>query len=104
MAIGDCRITLSQHDGDVGDKVRVTALFYDASDELTDPTAATMSSRDPDGTEATLTATHAGTGTYYADVAIDASGRWWFRAVGTGAIEAAAEKSLLIRASAFDSP
>jgi hypothetical protein len=49
-----------------------------------------------------MTASHPSTGVYSAEVTIDESGRWWFRAEGTGAIVAAAEKSLLIRATAFD--
>jgi hypothetical protein len=104
MAHGDCRITLSQYDGDIGDKVRVTASFYDADGELADPTTVVIKARDPSDNEATITNSKSSTGVYVADQVIDESNRWWFRAVGTGAIEAAAEKPLLIRASAFDSP
>lgn len=104
MAFGDCRLSLSQHDADIGDKVRVTATFYDGDDDLAAPTAVVISARDPSGNEAALSSSTSSTGVYVADLAIDESGRWWFRAVGTGAVEAAAEKSLLVRATAFDSP
>jgi hypothetical protein len=103
MAYGDCRIELSQVDGDIGDVMRITARFYDADGELAD-TSATIKARDPSGNEVALSVSTTGTGVYVADQSIDESGRWWFRAAGTGAIEAAAEKSLLIRNSGFDSP
>jgi hypothetical protein len=104
MAIGDCTVTLNQYDGDIGDKIRITATFVNSADVATDPTTTTIIARDPSDNEASLSVTSTVVGTHWAEVSIDESGTWWFRAKGTGAIEAAQERPFVVRASAFDSP
>jgi hypothetical protein len=105
MAIGDCKIGLSQlNDADIGDLVRVTASFIDSSGALADPTSAEIIARSPTGSEQSLSVTKLSTGIYYAEQSIDEENTWWFRAKGAGAVEAAAERSLHVRATAFDSP
>lgn len=101
MGIGDCRIALSQHDGDVGDRVGLTIGFFDEDGAPADPSSVTVGARDPSGNESQLSYTQESTGVYLASALIDESGRWWFRAVGSGAIDAAADSSILIRATEF---
>jgi len=104
MAIGNCSISLSQLDADIGDLIRVTASFTDSAGALADPTAVAILARSPSGTELPLSVTNQSTGIYYAEHSIDEEDTWWFRAKGTGDIEDAAERMLHVRATAFDSP
>lgn len=104
MAIGDCVITLSQQDADIGDLVRITARFTDADNEPADPTSVSILVREPNGNESTMSVSNPSVGVYYAEQSIDASNCWWFRAKGTGTIEAAVERVLMVRATGFDAP
>lgn len=104
MATGNCSISLSHLDADIGDLVRVTASFTDSSGELANPTSVAILSRSPSGAELSLNVTSQGTGIYYAEHNIDECDTWWFRAKGTGDIEDAAERRLHVRATAFDAP
>ncbi len=104
MAIGGCRVELSQYDGDIGDLVRVTAYFTNSSDVATDPGVVTILVRDPSDNEASISVTSTVTGTHWAEQSIDEAGTWYFRCKGTGTVEAAGERQLVIRASALASP
>jgi len=103
MAIGDCAIELSQLDADIGDLVRITASFVDLAGAPSDPTSIAILARSPSEAEQSLSVTKQSVGVYYAEQSIDEENTWWFRAYGTGAIEAAAERSLHVRATSFDS-
>lgn len=87
---------------DVGDLIRLTATFTDANGDAVDPTTVSFSIRDPSGNLATVTyaaadITKSGTGVYFYDLSIDEVGYWVWRAVGTGAGEAAGEDTIEIR-------
>lgn len=105
--------TSSLHSYDIGDVVRLgnhstntdTAAFSDASGVVTDPTVVTLALKKPDGTTTTYTYNGApalskeSTGRYYVDVPLTDAGRWYYRLVGTGTVQAAAEGVLNVRIS-----
>jgi hypothetical protein len=85
---------------DVGDAIRLSAVFYDEDGAPIDPTVITLKVKDL--VPATLTYVY-GTdaevikdrvGHYHADLTITGSGDgyWWFRWTGTGAAVAAEEE------------
>ena len=92
---------------DPGDGTTITAEFRNGSDVLTDPTTITFQIRRGEdaieeyvyGTDAEVVRDAAGQ--YHLDYVLPAEGRWHYRAVGTGAVSAAAEGVLVVRNSAF---
>lgn len=103
---------------DIGDVVRfgnysgaaAADAFKTLAGTATDPTAVTLTIRKPDGDQlvygwpsagADGTLTRESAGRFYADVAIDQSGMWAYRLVGTGAVAAAAEGLLHVVRSAL---
>jgi hypothetical protein len=74
----------------VGQPVRVSATFKVGSSP-TNPTAVTVSVKDPAGTVTTPSATNDGTGLYHVDVTPATKGRYAYRFAGSGACVAAAE-------------
>lgn len=96
---------ISNREYDVGDSCRTTA-FFKVSGVLSDPTEVTLRYKAPDGTTAYFTTpdpriVQDATGTYHADIHLNASGDWWYRWEGTGAVTAAREKRLSVRPSEF---
>ena len=85
---------------DVGDSVRLTAVFTQ-NGANTDPTAVTAKHKDPSGNETTPATTNPNAGHYFFDLTIDEAGTWWYRFEGTGAVVAAAEGTLSVRATQF---
>lgn len=90
---------------DIGDLVRVTGTFT-VSGTATDPTTVVCKIQDPSGNEVTYTyslgeVTKSATGIFYKDVAIDESGVWYYRWIGTGACVAGGEGNLRVRRSEF---
>lgn len=86
---------------DVGDVVRVTCTFA-VSSVATDPTTVTLSVKAPSGTVTSYTyaggtVSKSGTGVYYKDLTINASGTWTYRWVGTGTAATAEENQFLVR-------
>jgi len=93
---------MAQHD--IGDAVRLWAVFRDIDGVQADPTAVTLIVRDPSGNDATVSnssavagdvtaaATATGqtladeTGVYKADVTVDEAGFWQYEWTGTGAV------------------
>lgn len=90
---------------DVGDRVRVYGVFTDLAGVDTDPTTIVCKYQDPAGTETTVTyptsIVKASTGRYYLDIDLNAAGTWYYRWVATGAVVAAGEQSLIVRATVF---
>jgi hypothetical protein len=90
---------------DIGDRVRLTASFTDASSVAADPTGITcqVSRRQiPNSTTTYVyssTITRTGAGVYYVEVTPSAEGVWDYRFVGTGSVIAAGEGSFLVRYS-----
>ncbi len=91
----------------VGDRVRVTATFVNASAVAADPTTITCNVKVRYvGTLRTYTyalaqLTKSGTGVYYLDVDVDVEGIWDYRFAGTGAVVAAAEGAFNVPDSQF---
>jgi hypothetical protein len=90
---------------DVGDLVRVSAVFTDLADgDPLDPTVVKVSVKAP--TPATVTYTYLvdsevvkdATGYYHFDVDIDEEGDWYVRVWSTGVGQAAKERKLIAKA------
>ena len=91
---------------DVGQIIRTTVTFVDFNGSAMDPTTVTFKYREPDGTITTAVypaagVTKSGTGVYYGTVTLDAEGSWWTRWEGVGAVVAATEAPVQVRASMF---
>jgi hypothetical protein len=100
---------------DVGDLVRVWAVFRDMSGAQAAPDTVTLVARAPDGTEATVANTPAAaedeaaaeaatgealsgvTGVYRGDIAVDQAGAWWYRWQGIGTVSKAGESSFRVK-------
>ena len=94
---------------DIGDKVRIKASFKNLAKELDDPTTVTIKIKKPDGTEIPYVydvdaVYRTETGKYYYDLTFDASGRWYWRWVGTGDVHTADEGSIVVRETAYNTP
>lgn len=85
--------------------LRLTLRFRTAKGQLADPTLVGLRLRDPDGTEVTPapTPTRLSNGVWIYDLDTDglAAGVWTYRAEGHGLVDAAAEGSFTVTASAF---
>ena len=72
----------------VGDLVRVTGTWTDATGAVTDPTTVLAQHKDPSGNVTALTVgggiTKSGTGIYYYDIDVDEDGTWLYRFYGQG--------------------
>lgn len=82
---------------DIGDVVKLTGTFKNASGTLTDPDTVTLTVLEPDGTTSTPTASSSSTGIWTANVTIDQSGTWRYRFEGTGAVVTAEEGAFDVR-------
>jgi len=90
---------------DVGDLVRCSVECRTLAGVLSDPTTLAFKHKDPSGNVATLTyptgIVKLSTGKFYYDLAIDEGGFWSIRWNATGVVDAAGEKQLTVRATAF---
>jgi len=92
---------------DVGDLVRVSAVFKNAAGVDTDPTTVSFKFRKPDGTVTTWAVTAGqivkdSTGNYHADLAVTNAGEWRHRFIGTGTVTAVEENSFLVKSSLIE--
>lgn len=93
----------------IGDQVRIKATFRVETVE-TDPTTVTLKLRTPAGTETShVYGTDAnvirdGLGQYRYDLTLTAAGTYRYRWVGTGAVIAAEESTIVSEASGFSAP
>lgn len=77
-----------------GTTPNVTATFRDANGVLTDPTAITITSVSPTGTQTAYTGgqlTHASTGVYRVAIPFTVGGTWWIVGAGTGVVPVVSE-------------
>lgn len=86
---------------DVGDLVRASATFRGLDGVAADPTAVVGKYRDPSGNISTASVTQDSVGGYHFDIDVDEAGTWYYRFAGTGAIQAAGEKSFVADTSHF---
>lgn len=93
---------------DIGDVARLSVAFTDEDAAAADPTAVVLTVKSPSGVTTTPTVTQEEdddaapvTGGYHADVPLTAAGTWLWRWVGTGAVVAATEGHINVRASNF---
>jgi hypothetical protein len=77
----------------LGNYVRISAVFKDLTGALTDPTGVTVFYTKPDGTESHADANRASIGSYYTDLLADVAGVWHYRVVSYGNVVAAYEGS-----------
>ena len=89
---------------DIGDRVRETATFKNASSAVTDPTAVYCYTETPDGTVSKYTyAASSGDivrtsqGVYYLDITTTGHGLYEVRWTGTGAVVASVEGWFSVR-------
>jgi len=91
---------------DVGDVVRITGTFTNASGTAIDPSTVTGKYKDPSGNITTDNApTNSATGVYYFDVVVDESGKWYYeiRGFASGPVaNGAAQGYFNVRDSQFD--
>ena len=92
---------------DVGDLVRVTGTLTDSASDEVDPTAITITVKEPDGTETDyvygvdVEVVKSATGIYYMDVSATDAGYWWYRVQSTGTGQASGENSFHVKTSRF---
>ena len=89
-----------------GQVIKLSATFT-ASGIPTDPTTITLKIKKPDKTTATYTdalgqITKDGDGLYSKKATLDQPGLWFYRWIGTGAVEAVGEKKFDVKASEID--
>ena len=94
---------------DIGDLVRVTVTFTNFAGAVADPTSGqvTFAYRAPGASAVNLTyptdpaLVRESTGVYHVDISITDDGKWRYRATGAGAVIAAVEGDIVVRASQF---
>lgn len=90
---------------DVGDLVRISAVFTNKDDEPTNPTVTTFKITDPLGNTTTYVygvgadIVRDSTGHFHVDISVDQVKTWYYRWEGTGALQAAEEARLVGRRS-----
>ena len=92
---------------DVGDLVRVSAVFKNAAGAEADPTAVSFKFRKPDGVVTTWGVAvnqivKDSDGNFHADLNITVKGVWIYKFIGTGAVQAVEEASLVVRPSLIE--
>jgi hypothetical protein len=90
----------------VGELVRVSGVFTNASDAPADPGAVLFKYKNPAGVVTSLAAgnpaiIHGAAGHYYVDIDANAPGQWWWKMYSTGAGQAAEEGSFAVETSFF---
>lgn len=90
---------------DIGDTVRVTVTFTNSAGTATDPSAVTLSVKDPKGTKTTYTygsssMVKSATGIYYYDLTATLPGSYKYVWKGTGALVVAEENRFEVRRQA----
>jgi hypothetical protein len=87
---------------DIGDLVRLTVTFADLNGNLLDPTAVTLSIKEPSGVVTSFQygrdafVVRESAGKYYMDFAPSMEGLHTFRFAGSGAVTAAEEKMFYV--------
>jgi hypothetical protein len=96
---------------DTGDQPVVTAKFYNLANVLTSPSSVQVQVRDPAGSvvlypngNAAITTTGAGIFLFTFPTALNQSGEWRVKFVGSGGLTAAEETILTVRESKFAYP
>ena len=84
----------------LGTKATVTCSFKVAG-VLTNPSSVQVRVLNPDGIETTPTPGLISTGIWGVDVVLDVEGEWQVRFQGTGAVQVAAETTLVVRQTVF---
>lgn len=91
---------------DKGDAVRLAVQFKTIDEVNTDPTVITLTVKKPGLGTLTFTSASSpsmiirtGAGAYYLDLALDVAGVWRFKWFGSGALTAAEEGQIFVRAS-----
>lgn len=86
----------------IGDLIQLTATFTTvATGANINPTTVTFTIRKPDGTQTSPSVTNPSTGVYQTQVSIDQPGTWRWRAVGTGAAQAAMDSAFQVTPNTF---
>lgn len=92
---------------DLGDQVRLSAVFTDADGVTVEPTVITVKYSDPTGDVTELTygvdvaVTQEAAGSYYVDFVPSRAGQWRYRWESSGTVTAAAEGVFQVKRSSF---
>lgn len=86
----------------IGDIATLTAAFtIAATGTAANPTTTVITVRAPDGTESTPAVSNPSTGSEQAQVSLTLAGEWLWRAVGTGAVQAAGQGAFYVTPNSF---
>lgn len=91
----------------VGDLVRCTGVFTDASGDRVDPSAVTAKIKKPDGTTTTYTygvdvaVVHESQGVFHLDVSATLEGIYFYRFQATGTGQSGGDNHFLVQPSQF---
>lgn len=98
-------VTTGTYTYNIGDLLRIQATFKNLSGVNVDPTNVTLKVKNPAGTVTTYTyptnVQRNGTGVFYYDYLVQASGVHYFNWAGTGAYTAADEASFTVVTTVF---
>jgi len=91
---------------DYGQAIKVSATFKNDAGAPTDPGTITLKVKGPDAVIQTYTygaaqVTRESAGVYSKVITLNQEGRWYYRYEGTGTVQAAEEKDVLVVDSAF---
>jgi len=95
---------------DIGDTLRLAVTFRNSASAVADPTTVTLKIREPNGTETDyvygtdIEVSRDSAGAYRFDLMLDASGDWYVRWIGTGAVATATEERIRVARSQFSDP
>lgn len=97
----------------LGTAVRITASFTNFDEDAADPTTITIKISPPNRAEETYVygtdpeIIREDVGVYHFDLPLDKRGHWYYRWIGTGAVEKVFENTedpIIVRRSRFDNP
>lgn len=81
--------------------VKLKVEFRNEAKELVNPTTVIFYVRDPNGLITTPAPVNDSTGIWHATITVGISGLWYYRAEGSGALEAAAEATFVVDETQF---
>lgn len=85
----------------IGDLVELTATFQNQTPANVNPSTVVITVYDPAGNLTTPAVTNPSTGVFTSSVSVGISGVWKWRAVGTGAAQAAQDGSFYVQPNTF---
>jgi len=88
----------------IGDRIKITVTFRNSAGVLADPTSVAIMVKTPAGTESSEPPNKDSVGIYSHQLTLTQSGKYHYRAKGTGSVVAANEGFFSVTTSAFTNP